>query len=504
MALRRFQSLFWTFAGAFLTVLVVGALLQVVMFIAVVGPLAQRNDTAEAKLQLRDVGAALRGSPLTSESLREALRVVPVRGMQVLALPDAGGVIAPRPLPPMAEAGLEEQLRSGADRIELGPPSRGGNGPRGPRGERGEDRGRPGPRPDFAPDDDLRLESLRVRARFALTLDSGEQVELVALGREQRRPMWPAGAPRPLLLFFPAALALAVAAGLVLFRILVRRLRRLETLAAEVGAGNLEAHIDDPTRDEIGRLGESLNAMAASLREARDRVSAADAQRRRLFADVTHELATPLTSIRGYTETLLDGSVALTPEERAEYLRRVVEESQRMDQLIRDGLELSRLESGGLPLELERLDWAALCMHTLERFRPRFEQAGLTLHILDDPPAIWVQADGRRLEQVLENLLTNALRYVPRGGTIQVQLSHDATQATLELADDGPGIPAHDLSSVFERFFRTDSSRSTAGTGLGLAIVREIAQQHGGNVEALANTPRGARFRVRLPLDKTT
>src|SRR5439155_26674223 len=145
--------------------------------------------------------------------------------------------------------------------------------------------------------------------------------------------------------------------------------------------------------------------MAGRLADARRQVEDSDRQRRQLFADITHELATPLTSIRGYAETLVDPAVRVTDGERTRYVGGILEESRRLDRLIRDLFELARLEAGAAPLEKERLDWAALCRNTIERFEPRYTRANLRLTWRGSPGEAWVDADGTRLEQALDNLL---------------------------------------------------------------------------------------------------
>jgi two-component system sensor histidine kinase ResE len=174
-----------------------------------------------------------------------------------------------------------------------------------------------------------------------------------------------------------------------------------------------------------------------------------------------------------------------------------------MDLLIQDLLELTRLEAGAVSLATERLDWTALCRNTMQRFEPRFRAAGI--QFLWDGPAdeTWLHADGRRLEQVLENLLVNVLRYVPKGGTVALSLEPVADaklpRFRLTVSDDGPGFPAADLPHVFDRFYRADLARSTGGSGLGLAIVQEIIRHHGGTVLAENRAPSGARIVVDLP-----
>jgi signal transduction histidine kinase len=248
--------------------------------------------------------------------------------------------------------------------------------------------------------------------------------------------------------------------------------------------------------------------MAERLMRARDELQLHEQQRRQLFADITHELATPLTSIRATAETMLDPHVPLSADERTRYVRGVLEESRRLDRLIRDLFELARLEAGATPLELERLDWAALTRNTIERFSPRYGAAGLSLAIGESPPEAWVFADGARLEQVLDNLLVNALRYVPAGGRVLLSLERlEASRARWRLAvrDDGPGLPADELPRVFERFYRGSTvsagqaTNGDAGSGLGLAIVREIVERHGGEVRAKSAAPHGLAIEVELP-----
>jgi signal transduction histidine kinase len=246
--------------------------------------------------------------------------------------------------------------------------------------------------------------------------------------------------------------------------------------------------------------------MIDRLAEARARIEANDHQRRQLFADITHELATPLTSIRGYAETLLNPDVATSPEERERFLRGIRAEAERLDRLTRDIFELARLEAAATRLQPEPLDWAALCRNTLERFDPRIRGAGLRASWRGPLQEAWIEADGHRMVQVLENLLTNAIRYVPPGGSIDLCLESDGSGAyRLTVEDDGPGLPAESLPRLFERFYRAPRSQAgrangnAEGSGLGLAIVSAIVSQHGGSVEARAREPRGLSISVVIP-----
>jgi len=381
-------------------------------------------------------------------------------------------------------------------------------------------RGRPGPdRPEQPPDSlrefwNRRLGTDRDRnfprpftSRQDVVVNSAVIGEVIAFAQTRGFPQIPRATPWPAVLFLPLSVLIAGAAGLIMFRVLLKRLRALEELATRVSEGDLSVRIATPGGDEIGRLGARLNRMTESLAEAKERIEQSDRQRRQLLADISHELATPLTSIRGYADTLSEPSVPVSDEERAAYIRNILEESERMDLLIQDLLELTRLEAGAVSLTTDRLDWTALCRNTMQRFEPRFRAAGITIRWDGPTSESWLHADGRRLEQVLENLLINALRYVPEGGTVTLSLGpvtdSESPRFRLTVSDDGPGFPEADLPHVFDRFYRADLARSTGGSGLGLAIVKEIILRHGGAVFAENLMPSGARIVIDLPSQDT-
>jgi signal transduction histidine kinase len=512
---RRGRSLFWTFAGVFLLVLLIGTLLQIVITAAVLRPLAAQRVREQAGRTLDRVARELASLPDHEQTfpLIEVLRRAQTPdAVQVLCMHD-GRVIPDRRLGPapygrvlrvLAAAGLVDTLTardpmgrptrpvlSGEQPFDDGPPP--GEGP--PPGDRPSRRGPPPP----GPPGPLRIDDLELLAHRPVIRD-GDAWGTVALLGPTRTSLWSLPESRGLVLFLPLAVLAAGGAGLIMARILARRLRALEAVAGRVIAGDLAARIEEHGSDEVGRLEERFNEMTGRLAAAHSEVEHTERQRRQLFADISHELATPLTSIRGYVETLLDPKVSTTPEERASYLADVLDESKRLDLLISDLLDLARLESESRPLKRVRLDWKALCANAARRLAPQFEGAGLRLEWAESAEAAWIEADGRRLEQVVDNLLLNALRYVPSGGTVWLALTPCAERRfRLTVSDDGPGIPAADLPHVFERFFRAESVRAQGGTGLGLAIVREIVHQHGGEVRAEQRHPRGAVFVVELP-----
>jgi signal transduction histidine kinase len=482
------RGLFWTIAGLFLGAIALGTLLQVVIAIAVLRPLEARESRARAE----EVAAALAGQIAALPAPRgagpvhrllEAQHANLGRGPALLAYHDAAGWWVTDP--PDRERFVDDVLAGRRSYRRGGADERGGAPPQGPGGDT--------PTP---------LRETIVRHEVGGPGGSGEVIVL----RPQWRGMPPMLGSPTAWLFVPIALVLSVLVGLLMVRVLVPRLRAMEALAERVAEGDLSVRLGDASGDEIGRLARGLDRMTDRLAEARARVEEADQQRRQLFADITHELATPLTSIRGYAEIMLDPGIPVSDEERARYVRGVLEESRRLDRLIRDLFELARLEAGAAPLSLERLDWAALCRNTVERFTPRFRDAGLRLG-WDEPAApVWMDADGRRMEQVLENLLSNALRYVPSGGSVRVRLQPAARpgRALLAVADDGPGVPPDQLAHVFERFYRADATRpagtDTIGSGLGLAIVHEIVARHGGVTRALASAPSGLTIEVEMPV----
>jgi signal transduction histidine kinase len=305
-----------------------------------------------------------------------------------------------------------------------------------------------------------------------------------------------------LLLFFPISAIIGGIAAVLLLKLLLKRLSRLELLTHQVASGDLSARISNPGDDELGRLGKSFNQMAETLEHSSKKVEEAETQRRHLLADISHELATPLTSIRGYSETMLDDQIPIDPDESKEYLNYIYKESVRMGHLIQDLLELARIEAGHRTLDYEPLDWANLCHNTTIRMMTQFRKARLKLEFEGMERTAMIRGDGIRLEQVLDNLLINALRYVPAGCRVLVLFKQSPTQQDfwqLEVQDNGRGIPEHDLPHIFDRFYRSQATRTGKGSGLGLAIVKELVNRHGGSISASRNKDGGATFCIQIP-----
>jgi two-component system, OmpR family, sensor kinase len=279
-----------------------------------------------------------------------------------------------------------------------------------------------------------------------------------------------------------------------------RRLRGLEEAAERLGAGDQAARAPSGGGDEIAAVAAAFNTMADKVTRHVAAVEAADRARRQLLADVSHELMTPLTSMRGYLETLRMPEVALDDATRQRYLGIALDETLRLERLIRDLLELSRLEAGGVALETTAVPVLALFDRVRERHEREAGERQITIAMEMDEPALVVMGDEDRLEQALQNLAANALRHSPPGRRIRLLARRDGDHVLLGVADSGPGIPGPHLPYIFDRFYKADPSRSGApGSGLGLSIVKAIVERHGGTAAARSAPGVETVFEIRLP-----
>lgn len=289
---------------------------------------------------------------------------------------------------------------------------------------------------------------------------------------------------------------LAVAAWLII----KRELRPLETMAVTadaIAAGDLSRRVEPAEpRTEVGRLGLSLNTMLSRIEEAFAERAATEEKLRRFLADASHELRTPLTSIRGYSE--LFERAKDDPEDLELAMRRIEEESRRMGVMVEELLVLARLGEGREP-ERAPVDLARVVDDAVSDARAAAPARDI---VLERAEAVDVLGDDHQLRQVVANLLGNALRHTPSETQVRVLLSARDGYATLDVADDGPGLEPDVAAKVFEPFYRADESRArqTGGAGLGLAIVAAIVEAHGGTVRLDTAPGAGATFIVTLPL----
>jgi signal transduction histidine kinase len=292
-------------------------------------------------------------------------------------------------------------------------------------------------------------------------------------------------------------------AALVIFGPVRRRLRDLEQATRRVGAGDLTARAREDGGDEVAGLATSFNRMAADLGSRADQVQAADRARRLLLADVSHELRTPLTAMRGYLETLSMPQLALDAETRARYVNIVSEESQRLERIVGDLLDLAKLEGGGDALDVQDVPVEALFGRVAARHEREAAIRAVSLETAVAPGAEIVSGDPLRLEQALQNLAANALRHTPAGGQVRLKAEIDGSDLVLSVLDTGPGIAAEHVPHVFERFYKTDPSRihDAPGSGLGLSIVKAIVERHGGRVTVSSPPGGGTIFSIRLRIE---
>jgi two-component system phosphate regulon sensor histidine kinase PhoR len=221
--------------------------------------------------------------------------------------------------------------------------------------------------------------------------------------------------------------------------------------------------------------------------------------RRDFISNVSHELRTPLASLRALTETLQDGALE-DPQAAHRFIARIQTEVDALSQMAAELLELTRIESGQVPLEFTTVAPKTLIESAVDRMRAQTERAGLSLQVEIPPTLSDVRADIRRLEQVLVNLIHNSVKFTSPGGTVTLFAAVELGFVRFAVRDTGVGIPADDLLRIFERFYRVDRSRSGGGTGLGLSIARHIVEAHGGKIWAESEEGRGSTFYFTIPV----
>ena len=283
----------------------------------------------------------------------------------------------------------------------------------------------------------------------------------------------------------------ALILGSLLFWQITSPLRALTRASEAIASGKLKQQVQVRSEDEIGRLAHAFNRMAESLTQA-------DTQRRNMLADIAHELRTPLTVIQGNLEGLLDGVFDLTPENVATVHRQTMV----LNRLVADLRDLALAEAGQLKLERIPIDLKSVIAEVSTSLESQAHEKGITLtlnHIETLPP---LDADEERITQVLFNLLTNAMRYTPTGGTITISAEVRDRAVVISVRDTGVGIASEELPHVFDRFYRANHSRtfSTDGSGLGLTISKQIVEAHGGQIWAQSSLGVGSTFAFSLPL----
>jgi signal transduction histidine kinase len=290
-----------------------------------------------------------------------------------------------------------------------------------------------------------------------------------------------------------AASGIALLLGGVLAYTLTRSLRELTAATKELAKGKLGTQVEVRSQDELGELAASFNEMSAELERSNQ-------LRRKMTADIAHDLRTPLSVIMGYTEALNDGKLAASPE----MFDILHSETLHLSHLVEDLKTLSLADAGELPLAYQRVSLEGLLKRTAGAYRVQAEAAGIEIHLEIPPHLPEIEVDVERMMQVLGNLMSNALRYTPAGGQITLSAGAESEQVWLSVADNGEGIPAEQLPYIFERSYRGDKARRhTEGeSGLGLSIARSLVEVHGGKIGVSSQAGKGTAFTISLPRGK--
>jgi len=302
--------------------------------------------------------------------------------------------------------------------------------------------------------------------------------------------------------YFGMVLGLALLVSLIIAylvsRIITRPIKKIKGITTRIAALDFSEKIHYPGRDEMGQLAASVNLLADRLDEALARLKRDLKDKNEFLGAVSHELKTPLSLIEGFAEMIEE--LPLSIDQRNEYASMIREEAEKMDRVVSELLQYTRLSSGQMQLEKSTFPASGLIKEVMGRLRPLAaeKQIQLILHPADEP--IQLHADTRRVDQLLTNLLTNAIRHAPSGGKVEIGISAKDGNTLLYVRNDGEPIPASEIERIWEPFVRVEKSRSrdTGGTGIGLSIVKNIVHLHGGSCQA-ENVNGGVRFHVILP-----
>ena len=300
-------------------------------------------------------------------------------------------------------------------------------------------------------------------------------------------------------------LLLAGVVGVFLFGLLTRRLRGMKAVVGAFEKGQRDQRIEVQSSDEIGQLAASFNQMADTLVANVEDLKRTDRLRRELIANVSHDLRSPLAAMQGYLETIMMKNDSLSPDERRQYMERVLKNTRSLSTLVGELFELSKLDAQQVEPHFEAFSIAELAQDVVMQFQPKAAQLNLTLEA-DLPERLsLVYADIGLVERAISNLIDNALRYTPEGGHVRIAPSDDGDAVSVQVIDTGYGIPPEDLPHIFERFYRVEKSRARdkGGTGLGLAIAKKILELHGSTLAVQSDVGEGTTFSFALPTWKT-
>ena len=290
--------------------------------------------------------------------------------------------------------------------------------------------------------------------------------------------------------------------GLILFFFLTKRLRGMQTAVRAFERGKFDQRVAVRSSDEIGQLGTSFNQMADTIVRNMDELKRVDQLRRELIANVSHDLRSPLASIQGYLETILIKDESLTSGERQKYLEIGLKNTRKLNTLVNDLFELSKLDARQIEPQFEPFSLAELAQDVVMQFKPHAEQAGVHLEAELPERLSMAYGDIALVERALSNLIDNAVRHTPTGGTVRIVPTDQRENLDVRVVDTGCGISEKDLPHIFERFYRVEKSRApekNEGSGLGLAIARKILELHGSSLAVQSTLNQGTTFSFLLP-----
>jgi signal transduction histidine kinase len=498
------RSLYWRIGFGFILFLAITLTLQVALFIWVAGEteggMPERMGRDFAELVASEFESVLARDPNIDLHAYAQKRVKELHRPAAIIFAD-GSVVAPEGLEVPRGMRMPGRGRGGAGRG--GPDGRGGRGGFEGRGGPGGPGDRPpfdGPPPGGGGNFGRMFGGPRRGPVVAPIQHNDTVVAMVWVPplTGLRRFADAVGTPLALgvLLLLVGGTAIAT---LVIFRPAQARLRAVEDAARRFGEGDLTARAPALGGDEVTAVAEAFNRMASDLAARQAQLVEADRARRQLLADVSHELMTPLTAIRGYAETLALPQFVPASREGQRAVKVIQEEGERIERLVKDLLDLARFEAGGISLEQDNVDVDELFERASERHAQAAHDKGVEI-VIEPHDDIRTIGDPHRLEQAVQNLTANALRHTPPGGVVRLGASRGAGTVRITVTDTGVGIPPEHLPHVFDRFYKADQSRSqSGGSGLGLSIVKAIVERHGGSVTVRSTQGVETVFEISLP-----
>ena len=296
------------------------------------------------------------------------------------------------------------------------------------------------------------------------------------------------------------SLLLALALGLLLSDSLLVPLRKTQRRLATIAAGDFSGHVEVPNRDEIGALAADVNRMSDELQRLYQELETASRHKSDFLATMSHELRTPLNAIIGFSELLHEQMFGELNERQLSYVKDVLEAGRHLLSLINDVLDLAKIEAGGMELELSEVAIPDVLRSAVSMHSERASRGGVELSLTTEPEEITISADGRRVRQIVFNLVSNAVKFTPAEGRVDVSARLDDGQVEIAVGDTGPGIAPEELETIFEEFKQATDGKRAEGTGLGLPLSRKLVELHGGRLWVESGAGNGSTFRFTLPV----